>query len=80
MVAAILCQDDRLLNWLQIVSEIRYNTKLCDEYSEILGGEDLFQLRDPLYLQHEAYKDALMIAEDIKSKSRGEVFYGTSKI
>jgi len=32
MVAAMLRQDDRLLDWLQIVAEIRYNTELCEEY------------------------------------------------
>ena len=80
MVAAILCQDDRLLDWLQTVAEIRYNTKLCDEYLAILQNEDLFQLRDPVYLQHEVYKHALMMVEDIQSKLRAGVLYATSKI
>jgi hypothetical protein len=80
MIAAMLCQDDRLLGWLQIVAEIRYNTKVCDEFLAILQNEDLFQLRDPVYLQHEVYKDALMMVEDIQSKLKAGVLYGTSKI
>lgn len=79
MVAAMLCQDDRLLHWLQTVAEIRYNTKLCDEYQANFPNEDLFQLRDP-YLQHEVYKHALMMVADIEAKSRTGLFYATSKI
>lgn len=54
MVGSILCRDDRLLDWLKIVAEIRYNTKLCDEY-RVMYDEDLFQLRDPFYLEHDVH-------------------------
>lgn len=80
MVAAILCQCDHLLNWLQIVAEIRYNTKLCEEFQAVLPYEDLFQFRDPIYLRHEAHKHAIMVAEDIKSRLTAGVRYGNSKI
>ena len=33
MVAAMLCQDDFLLEWLQRIAEVRYDTELCEEYS-----------------------------------------------
>ena len=78
MVAAMLCQDHRLLDWLKVVAEIRYNTKLCDEYSDVL--EDLFQLRDPTYFEHEVHKDALTMVADIESRIKEGVLYGTSKI
>lgn len=80
MVASILCRDDRLLDWLKIVAEIRYNTKLCDEYREILQDEDLFQLRDPIYLEHEVHKEALLMAAEIESNYKAGVLYGTSKL
>jgi hypothetical protein len=80
MAAAILCHDDRLLSWLQIVAEIRYNTKLCDEYQAVLPYEDLFQFRDPIYLQHEVHKHAIMVAADIQSWLTVGVRYGSSKI
>jgi len=78
MVAAMFCQDHRLLDWLKVVAEIRYNTKLCDEYSEVI--EDPFQLRDPIYFQHEVYKDALTMVKDIESRMKEGALYGTSKI
>ena len=79
MVGSILCQDDHLLDWLKSVAEIRYNTKLCDEYLAILD-EDPFQFRDPVHLQHEVYKDALMMVADIESRYKAGVLYGASKI
>ena len=80
MVAAMLCQDDRLLDWLQIVAEIRYNTELCEEYQTVLPYEDLFQLRDHVYLQHEVFKHASLMVEDIQSKLAAGVRYGSAKI
>jgi hypothetical protein len=70
MVGSILCRDDRLLDWLKIVAEI----------SAILDDEDLFQLRDPVHLQHEVYKDALIMVADIESRYKAGVLYGASKI
>ena len=67
MVGAILCHDDRLLDWLKIVAEIRCNTELCDEYRAVLQDEDLFQWRNNDTLRHEVYRHALMIVTDIES-------------
>ena len=67
MVASMLCHDDRLLEWLKVVAEIRYNTELCDEYRAVLQDEDLFQWRNDDTLRHEVYKHALMMVTDIKS-------------
>jgi hypothetical protein len=80
MVAAMFCQDDRLLDWLRTVAEIRYNTELCQEYRTVLPNEDLFQLRDHVYLQHEVFKHALLMVEDIHSKLAAGVRYGGAKI
>ena len=80
MVAAILCQDDRLLNWLKIVAEIRYNTELCEEYQAVLPYEDLFQWRYPHNLEHEVYKHALTMVVDIQSRLAAGERYGSSKI
>jgi len=80
MVAAMLCQDDRLLAWLQTVAEIRYNTELCEEYRTVLPDEDLFQLRDHVYLQHAAFKDASLMVEEIRAKLGEGVRYVRTKI
>ena len=81
MVAAILCQDDQLLDWLKIVAEIRYNTELCEDYRSVLPHEDLFQWRDPVYLSHDVHKKAVVIVADIKSRLvAAEERYGRSKI
>jgi hypothetical protein len=80
MVAAILCQDDRLLNWLKIVAEIRYNTELCEEYHAVLLDEDLFQWRNDFSKRHEVYKYALSIVDDIESRLAAGVRYGSPKI
>jgi hypothetical protein len=80
MVAAILCRDDGLLDWLKIVAEIRYNTELCQEYQAVLPYEDLFQWRDYDNLSHEVYKHALMMVADIESRLAAEERYGISKI
>jgi hypothetical protein len=80
MVAAMLYRDDRLLNWLKIVAEIRYNTELCEEYQLLLPYEDLFQWRDPVHLTHEVYKYALIMVADIESRLAAGERYGASKI
>ena len=80
MVAAILCQDDRLLNWLKIVAEIRKNTELCEEYHAVLQDEDLFQWRDDFSLKHEVYKHALSMVADIESRLAAGERYGNPKI
>ena len=80
MVAAILCQDDRLLNWLKIIAEIRYNTELCEEYQAVLPYEDLFQWRYPHNLKHDVYNHALTMVVDIQSRLAAGERYGSSKI
>ena len=80
MVGAILCNDDRLLNWLKIVAEIRCNTELCDEYRAVLQDEDLFQWRNDDTLHHEVYRHASMIVTDIKSILAAGERCGSSKL
>ena len=76
----MLCQDDRLVAWLQIVAEIRYDTELCEEYKTVLPDEDLFQLRNNVYLDHEVFKHASQMVENIRSKLVEGVHYGCAKI
>lgn len=80
MVAAILCRDDGLLDWLKIVAEIRYNTELCQEYQAILPYEDLFPWRGHNYLSHEVYERALTMVADIESRLAAGERYGIPKI
>ena len=67
MVASMLWHDDRLLEWLKMVVEIRWNTELCDEYRAVLQDEDLFQWRNEETLPHQVYEHALMMVTDIQS-------------
>ena len=80
MVAGMLCQDIRLVGWLKIVAEIRYNTELCEEYQAVLPYEDLFQWRDHVSLTHEVYKSALEMVANIESKLVAGERYGSPKI
>ena len=81
MVAAILCNDDRLVGWLQTVVEVRYNTELCEEYKAALPDEeDPFYLRYCVHSEHQVYEDALLVVADIKSKLATGVRYGSARI
>lgn len=80
MVAAMLYRDDRLLNWLKIVAEIRFNTELCEEYQPCLLYQDLFQWRDSDDLTPQVYNHALIMVADIESRFAAGKRYGTSKI
>jgi hypothetical protein len=80
MVAAILGNDDRLVGWLQTIAEVRYNTEFCEEYRAALPHEDPFCLRDHVHLEHEVYKDALLMVADIKSRLATGVRYGSARI
>lgn len=80
MVAAILGNDDRLVGWLQTVAEVRYNTEFCEEYRAAFPHEDPFCLRDHVHLEHEVYKDALLMVADIKSRLATGVRYGSARI
>ena len=77
MVAAMLCQDDTLLNWLKLVAQVRYDYELCEEYRPVVQEEDLFAWRDPDFLKHEVYNNALAIVAGIKSRI---VFDKSSKL
>jgi hypothetical protein len=68
MVAAMLCQDSTLLNWLKLVAQVRYDYELCEEYRPVFQEEDLFVWRDPDFLRHEIYNNALAMVADIKSR------------
>jgi hypothetical protein len=80
MVAAILCRDDGLLEWLKMVADIRYNTEVCEEFMSVLPQGELFQLRDLVRLSHEVYGHALMIVAAIQSKLVAGDRYGYAKI
>jgi len=68
MVASMLSHDDRLIDWLNVVVEIRRNTKLCDEYQAFLADETLFPWTfDTTDSYHDVYKHALAMVVDIKS-------------
>ena len=80
MVAAILGNDDQLVGWLKTVTEVRYNTESCEEYQAVLPDDDPFCLRDHVHLQHEVYKDALLIVAEIQSRLAAGLRYGSAKI
>ena len=68
MVASMLSHNDRIIDWLKIVAEIRRNTKLCDEYQAVLQDETLFPWTiDTSESYHDVYKHALIMVIDIES-------------
>lgn len=81
MVAAIMDNDDFLLNWLKEIAAVRFSAKLCKEYQEVYTqGESMFPWQDFEYYQHEVYERALSLAADLRLKLQRRTKYGVPKI